>query len=146
MNKLGSKGHDVLALIGWCVAGMWGWTNVVNAHDLRDDPTMIRGAEKATLVSVSGGVLLAIGLALAVMALIRLFGDGHTIGSESASLALGLTLLALFAVFCAWGIPITKDRGIAAAVLLQIPYLITGVAVLLTRTRQSSRAPVDVPS
>jgi len=124
---------DILALIGWVVLCMWGWRTAAGADSMRTDPGMIRGDEKATILLVSGGVLVVVALIMGVGAVIRLATGRGRLAPPQVSVALGWALVALFVVFFVWGAGLTRDRGVTAMAAIVLPYLIAGVAVLFTR-------------
>ncbi|HEY5153346.1 MAG TPA: hypothetical protein VIJ47_01340 [Acidimicrobiales bacterium] len=140
MNGGNRRLKDGAALVGWIVVAMWGWAAASGADSLRTDPHALRGDEKATLLTVSGTVLVIVAVALAIAALIRLIGDRGPLGPPVLSLVLGWTLIGLFAVFFLWGLPLTKNQGLAAVAAFELPYFIAGLAVLWTRPRAGEDA------
>ncbi len=127
--------RDVLALAGWVVLSMWGLAMVTNADELRTDPTMVRGDEKATLLTVSGAILLVLALVMLVLAVVRFGYRRGPLGPPVASVVLGWSMAGLFVVFLAWGVPLTRDRGLSALAVFELPYLVGAVVVLLARPR-----------
>jgi hypothetical protein len=130
--------RDGLAVAGWGLFVMWGLAMVTGADELRTDPTMVRGDEKATLLTVSGGVLLVLAVVLLVLAAVRFGSRRGPLGPPVASVVLGWSMAGLFVVFLAWGVPLTRGRGLSALAAFELPYLIGAVAVLLARPRAGS--------
>jgi len=131
-----TKGHDVGALIGWLLVALWGWVTYAGADEMRNDPRTIRPDDKAHLLMVTGGLLVAIGLGFAGAAVIRLAGSGQPLLPPSASLILGVTLIIAFVAFFLWGRSLTHGQGVSAAGLVAVPYALAGVAVLFARRRR----------
>ena len=141
MNGGEQQVKDVLALIGWGVLAMWGWITATGADSMRTEPGMIRGDEKATLLEVSGGLLVVLALVLGVGAVIRLATRNDRLAPPRVSVVLGWTLVGLFVLFFAWGARLTRHEGVAAMAAVVLPYLIAGVAVLFARRPAAVPAP-----
>ncbi len=133
MNGGEQRVKDILALIGWGVLAMWGWITATGADSMRTDPGMIRGDEKATILEVSGALLLVLALVLGLGAVIRLAIGRDRLAPPQVSVVLGWALVALFVVFFVGGARLTRGQGVAAMAAAVLPYLIAGVAVLFAR-------------